>query len=181
MIILGIDPGSLRTGYGIIDTAHKVHAYGVVAVSGDHVVRIQAIYREVTELVRIHKPDACAIEMPIYGKNPQAMLKLGRAQAAAMLAVLNQGLAVTQYTPKMIKRAVTGKGDASKQQVAYMIRSLLKFGHLQTEMSHDTSDALAIALCHCHRERGEQTGVSVSSHRGWAAFLRAYPDRIANP
>ena len=178
MTILGIDPGSLRTGYGIIDADHRVLGFGVVAVAGDHVVRIQSIYREVTELVRQHKPDACAIEMPVYGQNPQAMLKLGRAQAAAMLAALNQGLPVTQYTPKMIKRAVTGNGNASKQQVTYMVRSLLKFGHFGTDMTHDASDALAIALCHSHRETEGQTGTTV--HKGWGAFLKANPERIAS-
>ncbi|MDE2732163.1 MAG: crossover junction endodeoxyribonuclease RuvC [Bacteroidota bacterium] len=179
MMILGIDPGSLRTGYGIIDSEHRVHGFGVVAVSGDHVVRIQAIYRAVTELVTVHKPDACAVEMPVYGQNPQAMLKLGRAQAAAMLAAFNQGLAVTQYTPKMIKRAVTGNGNASKQQVEYMIRSLLRFGKLGPDLTHDASDALATALCHCHRETEGRTGTKV--HKGWASFIRANPDRIASP
>ena len=179
MIILGIDPGSLRTGYGIIDSRHRVHACGVVAVSGDHVVRIQSIYRAVTELVGLHKPDVCAMEMPVYGQNPQAMLKLGRAQAAAMLAAFNKGLAVTQYTPKMIKRAVTGNGNASKQQVTYMIRSLLKFGHLEAaDLTHDASDALATALCHCHREAEGKAGAKVS--QGWGAFVRDNPERVAS-
>ena len=179
MIILGIDPGSLRTGYGIIDSEYHVHGFGVVAVSGDHVVRIQSIYRAVTDLVRVHKPDACAVEMPIYGQNPQAMLKLGRAQAAAMLAAFNQGLGVTQYTPKMIKRAVTGNGNASKQQVSYMVRSLLKFGKIGAELTHDASDALATALCHCHRET--EGKADTKAQKGWAAFVRANPDRVVNP
>lgn len=178
MIILGIDPGSLRTGYGIIDSKHRVLGFGVVAVSGDHIVRIQSIYRAVTELVHQHKPDACAIEMPVYGQNPQAMLKLGRAQAAAMLAAFNQGLGVTQYTPKMIKRAVTGNGNASKQQVAYMVRSLLNFGKIGADLTHDASDALATALCHFHRET--EGGTETKAHKGWAAFVRANPDRVAN-
>ena len=177
MIILGIDPGSQQTGYGIIDADHCVRAYGIVTGTGDHTVRIQSIYREVTRLIELHKPNACAIEMPVYGNNPQAMLKLGRAQGAAMLAALNLRLSVTQYTPKMVKRAVTGNGNASKQQVAYMVKSLLKFGGLGTEMRHDASDALAVALCHSHREGDGDAPETV--HRDWASFLKANPDRIA--
>ena len=177
MIILGIDPGSQQTGYGIVDTDHRVRAYGVLAVAGDHALRIQSIYREVTRLIGQHKPNVCAIEMPVYGNNPQAMLKLGRAQAAAMLAALNHRISVVQYTPKMVKRAVTGNGNASKQQVTYMVKSLLEFGRLGTELTHDASDALAVALCHSHREADGITGVKV--HRDWASFLKSNPDRIA--
>ncbi len=177
MRILGIDPGSSQTGYGIIDELNQVHGYGIVALTGDHMLRIQTIYHEVSRLVTQLKPNSCAIEMPVYGRNPQAMLKLGRAQAAAMLAVLNQGISVAQYTPKMIKRSITGSGNASKEQVAYMVVSLLNFGQLNDGMSHDASDALAVAFCHKERElAGNQP--TTPQYRGWADFIRENPDRV---
>jgi len=115
--------------------------------------------------------------MPVYGRNPQSMLKLGRAQAAAMLAILNQGVSVVQYTPKMVKRSVTGNGNASKEQVAYMITSLLKFEQLDEEISEDTSDALAVAFCHKERELTGKKSVE-PRYTGWEAFVRENPDRV---
>ncbi len=177
MRILGIDPGSSQTGYGIIDESNQVHGYGVVALTGDHMLRIHVIYQEVSRLVTQLKPSSCAIEMPVYGRNPQAMLKLGRAQAAAMLAVLNQGISVAQYTPKMVKRSITGNGNASKEQVAYMVSSLLDFQRLNNSMSHDASDALAVAFCHKERElTGNQS--TAPHYRGWEDFIRENPDRV---
>jgi len=177
MLILGIDPGSSQTGYGVIDSSNHVHGYGVISLTGDHMARIQQIYQEITKIVREYKPATCAIEMPVYGSNPQAMLKLGRAQAAAMLAVLNQDISVAQYTPKMVKRAVTGNGNASKEQVAYMVNSLLKFKVSPSKISHDVSDALAVAVC--HHEREMPGGKSDAPHySGWAAFVRENPDRV---
>ena len=177
MRVLGIDPGSSQTGYGVIDELNRVHGFGVVALTGDHMLRIQTIYHEVTKLVTLLKPNTCAIEMPVYGRNPQAMLKLGRAQAAAMLAILNQGVSVAQYTPKMVKRSVTGNGNASKEQVAYMVTSLLEFNGLSDGVPYDASDALAVAFCHKERElTGKQPGET--HYSGWAAFIRENPDRI---
>ena len=181
MIILGIDPGSLHTGYGVIECVERqryVRAYGVVdlAAKGDHITRLKAIYDEVTQVIKRSGPDACAIEMPVYGKNPQSMLKLGRAQAAAMLAALNQGVSITQYTPKMVKLSVTGNGDASKDQVSYMVRSLLVWAKEPPRLRHDASDALAIALCHSHK------GLDLSGaadHKDWAAYLQAHPERVS--
>ena len=115
--------------------------------------------------------------MPVYGRNPQAMLKLGRAQAAAMLAVLNQGITVTQYTPKMVKQCVTGNGNASKEQVAYMVASLLQFEQLTEGISHDATDALAVAFCHKEREISGKLPSAVH-YRGWADFVRENPNRI---
>ena len=177
MVILGIDPGSSQTGYGIIDASNHVRGCGLITLTGDHMVRIQHIYQEITKIIQHHKPTTCAIEMPVYGNNPQAMLKLGRAQSAAMLAVLNQGLSVAQYTPKMVKRSVTGNGNASKEQVAYMVKSLLKFNSSKDTISHDISDALAVAVCHQQREStGEET--DTPHYSGWSAFVRDNPDRV---
>ncbi|MCY4169991.1 MAG: crossover junction endodeoxyribonuclease RuvC [Bacteroidetes bacterium] len=174
---MGIDPGSAQTGYGIIDQHNHVKGYGVLSFSGDHMVRIHEIYRQVSQLVERYKPTTCAVEMPVYGSNPQAMLKLGRAQAAAMLAVLNHGISVAQYTPKMVKRSITGNGNASKEQVAYMIESLLKFSQSPDGISHDATDALAVAACHKERESTDKKTDS-PHYSGWAAFVRQNPDRV---
>lgn len=177
MQVFGIDPGSLQTGYGVIDESNQVLGYGILSLSGDHMQRIQTIYQEITRLIIEFKPNTCAVEMPVYGQDPQAMLKLGRAQAAAMLAVMNQGIPVTQYTPKMVKRSVTGNGNASKEQVAYMVANLLKFDELKDGINHDVSDALAIALCHKEREITGKLP-DKSHYSGWDDFVRANPDRV---
>ncbi len=177
MQILGLDPGSSQTGYGVIDAENRVHGYGVLSLKGDHMQRIQTIYHEVTRLVKQFQPKTCAIEMPVYGSNPQAMLKLGRAQASAMLAILNQGLSVVQYTPKMVKRAMTGNGNASKEQVAYMVANLLKFEGLKEGIPHDASDALAVAFCHKERALTD-TKLGHPRYSGWSAFVRENPDRV---
>lgn len=181
MIILGIDPGSRHTGYGVVrhdGGRQQVVEYGVLHLDAtdDHELRLKQIYDRLTQVIERSLPDQCAIEMPVYGRNPQSMLKLGRAQAAAMLAVLNRQIPVTQYTPKEVKKSVTGNGNASKEQVWYMIRSLLTITDADPRLGLDASDALAVALCHAHRQtHGPQT----QQHKDWAAFLRANPDRIS--
>ena len=119
-------------------------------------------------------PDECAVEMPVYGRNPQSMLKLGRAQAAAMLAVLNRQIPVTQYTPKEVKKSVTGNGNASKEQVGYMVRALLSIDE-ERKLNLDASDALATALCHAHRLTHS---TRTRGYKDWASFLRANPGRV---
>ena len=175
MRIIGIDPGSRATGYGIIDGDDEtLMAEGVVRLDGDddHPDRLKQIYDCLTALIREHEPDAFSIEMPVYGKNPQSMLKLGRAQAAAMMAGLNAGLPVSQYTPKEIKKSVTGNGNASKDQVRFMIKSILGLDEAPT---HDAADALATALCHSNRDaHGEG-----ESYTGWSSFVDANPDRVS--
>ncbi len=176
MIVLGIDPGSVCTGYGVIEVdgrALSVCGHGTIRPSGTHLSRLKRIYAAITEVVQEFAPDTCAVEMPVYAKNAQAMLKLGRAQAAAMLAAAHQDLEVAQYTPKEVKRAVTGSGAASKEQVAFMVRSLLKVRPDGLD-SQDASDALAVALCHRHRK---ESGVAKPVYADWAAFVRQNPDR----
>jgi crossover junction endodeoxyribonuclease RuvC len=111
--------------------------------------------------------------MPIYAQNAQAMLKLGRAQAAAMLAALNRGIPVTEYTPKEVKKAVTGNGNAKKEQVSYMVRTILSLDAADT-LTLDTTDALAVSICHAHRGgSGEK-----SRFGSWAQYVKANPDRV---
>ena len=180
MIILGIDPGSRHTGYGIIlheGGQQRNIEYGVLHLDAmdDHELRLKQIYDRLTQVIERCLPDAAAIEMPVYGRNPQSMLKLGRAQAAAMLAVLNRQIPVTQYTPKEVKKSVTGNGNASKEQVWYMVRSILGITDADPKMGLDASDALAIALCHAHRQTGS---ARPETYKDWGAYLRANPGRV---
>jgi crossover junction endodeoxyribonuclease RuvC len=179
MLILGIDPGSRTTGYSLVNFDGKTETivdYGKFDVRSlaNHELRLLKLFQNVTELINRTKPDECAIEMPIYAKDPQAMLKLGRAQAAAMLAALTKEIPVVQYTPKEIKKAVTGNGNASKQQVWFMVRSILSIKDEEDQMNFDTSDAIAVSLCHVHRNRGGVT----TKKQDWAAFVRANPGRV---
>jgi crossover junction endodeoxyribonuclease RuvC len=178
MIILGIDPGSRYTGYGVIEVGvapDRVLEFGVlrIAATDDPHLRLHEIYNRIGEVIGRHLPDECAVEMPIYGKNAQSMLKLGRAQAAAILAAMNRQLPVSQYTPKEIKKSVTGNGAASKEQVRYMVCTLLSIDD-GDKMGLDSSDALAIGLCHAHRRNAVNPGVSKS----WDVFVKENPDRL---
>lgn len=194
MRILGIDPGSRVTGYGVIDVVkgkETLVEYGVLRLDAtkSHEVRLKQIYDRLTKVVARCLPDESAVEMPVYGKNPQAMLKLGRAQAAAMLAVLNREIAVTQYTPKEVKKSVCGNGNAAKEQVWFMVRSILtisedgagqkkpvnKTGNPIDPTAYDATDALAVALCHAHRH----SSPGASKHKDWSSFIRDNPDRIS--
>lgn len=180
MVLLGIDPGSRATGYGFINVEGEktLTAAGTLRLDGSdaHPERLKQIYDGLEALIEEHAPDAFAIEMPVYGKNPQSMLKLGRAQAAAMMAALNAGLPVAQYTPKEIKKAVTGNGNASKGQVRFMIQSILS--GCDDDLTHDAADALAVALCHTFRDAHGDPG-SGQSYTGWASFVESNPDRVS--
>jgi len=176
MRILGIDPGSRATGYGVVSADDEtLVTTGVVRLDGadDHPERLKQIYDRLTALIEDHAPDAFAVEMPVYGQNPQSMLKLGRAQAAAMMAGLNAGLSVAQYTPKEIKKSVTGNGNASKKQVRFMVASIL--GVEADDVTYDAADALATALCHNNRDAHGDS----ASYTGWASFVDANPDRVS--
>ncbi|MCH8276154.1 MAG: crossover junction endodeoxyribonuclease RuvC [Bacteroidetes bacterium] len=178
MIVLGIDPGSHATGFGVIEvlqSEERLLDFGVIKLRPDesHQLRLKTIYSDLCQLIGLYLPDTCAVEMPVYGKNAQSMLKLGRAQAAAMLAALNHEIPVTEYTPKEVKKAVTGNGNASKEQVQYMVRSILAVDE-SIKMRHDASDALAVGLCHAQRNRTPQQ----KRYRDWKSFLKENPDRI---
>lgn len=176
MRILGIDPGSRATGYGCVEANDEtLIAEGVVRLDSDddHPDRLKQIYDRLTALIEEHSPDAFSIEMPVYGQNPQSMLKLGRAQAAAMMAGLNADLPIAQYTPKEIKKSVTGNGNASKKQVQFMVASILSMQ--ADDLAHDAADALATALCHNNRDAHDDG----ESYKGWGSFVEANPDRVS--
>lgn len=176
MIVLGIDPGTRHTGYGVIELVGKKETaldYGVVDMSRrmDHTLRLERIYETVLGVIDQHKPDVCAVEMPVYGKNAQSMLKLGRAQAAVMLAATHRQIPVTEYTPKEVKKSVVGNGNAAKEQVWFMLKAIL---NLTDDRGLDASDALGVALCHAQRINSGGT----SSHKSWASFVEANPERV---
>jgi crossover junction endodeoxyribonuclease RuvC len=176
VIVLGIDPGTRHTGYGVVAVERRketVLDYGVLDLPPklDHTLRLQRIYEAVLGVIDAHHPDECAVEMPVYGQDAQAMLKLGRAQAAVMLAAAHREVPVTQYTPKEVKKAVVGNGNAAKEQVWYMVAAQLG---LTEHRGLDASDALAVALCHAHRVEQGPTG----KFKDWKSFVAANPSRV---
>ncbi len=184
-VILGIDPGSRRTGFALLmqeGNRFETLQIGVIKSESieDHSQRLRHIYDEISTLIKRHSPDECAIETPVYGKDPLAMLKLGRAQAACILAIVNQEVEVTEYYPKAVKKSITGNGNAAKEQVAYMLAKLL---NMDTEnISRDATDALAVAWCHAIRGDDVTTESPLKrTGRGrtaWGDFVNTNPERI---
>jgi len=158
-LIIGIDPGSRITGYGIINWVGNRCEYvdsGCIRLTGkkgDNELpeRLQLIYQSVSELITLHCPQEMAIERVFMARNPDSALKLGQARGAAIVAGTTHQLPVAEYSPRQIKQAVVGKGGADKTQVQHMVCSLLKLNKVPQE---DAADALAIALCHAHVQQG---------------------------
>ncbi|PKP41011.1 MAG: crossover junction endodeoxyribonuclease RuvC [Bacteroidetes bacterium HGW-Bacteroidetes-10] len=178
-VILGIDPGSQIMGYGVIEVVPKSPKFitmGVVDLrkEKDHFLRIRQIFIEVTGLIEHYRPDELAIEAPFYGKNIQSMLKLGRAQGSAIAAALNRNMPIFEYAPRKVKLAITGKGAASKEQVAALLMNILNTG-IKPEF-YDASDGLAVALCHYYQTSGPV--VAKSSSKSWESFVKSNPERI---
>jgi crossover junction endodeoxyribonuclease RuvC len=152
--ILGLDPGSLRTGFGLIDcsaSGERHVASGCIAVGGgDLVVRLRRIFEAVSALVAEHRPDEIAVERVFVHRNPDSALKLGQARGAALCAAVAQGAGAHEYAPRAIKLAVSGYGAAEKNQVAQMVSILLQ---LKKRPGADEADALAVALCHAQSRR----------------------------
>jgi len=177
--IIGVDPGTNVLGYAIIDYETKtplVKDIGVIKLKSfeDHYTKLKEIYLQLQEIIEVHLPGHMAIESPFFGKNVQSMLKLGRAQGVSMAAAITMGIDVTEYAPKKIKQAITGNGNASKEQVAAMLNNRLKFKI--NEHYLDATDALATAMCHYQQISGGQ--VSKSKTNSWKKFLKENPDRI---
>lgn len=180
-IILGIDPGTNILGYGVIKTSGKNNielvVLGVIDLKkyGDHYLKLKAIYERVQQLVTEYLPDEMAIEAPFFGKNVQSMLKLGRAQGVAMAAALSRDVPIFEYAPRKIKQAITGQGEASKEQVAAMLKSILGVKDFEQKYL-DATDGLAAAVCHHYQQTSPLAGLSGS--KGWDAFIKNNPDRI---
>jgi len=177
-IILGIDPGTTIMGFGIIKVQGKKMTFIqmnelMLKKYSDPFTKLKLIFERTIELIDTYHPDEIAIEAPFYGKNVQSMLKLGRAQGVAMAAGLSRQIPITEYLPKKIKMAITGNGNASKEQVAKMLQSTLGLKTLPKNL--DSTDGLAAAVCHFYNEGRVEVG---KSYTGWTAYVKKNEDRI---
>lgn len=179
-IILGVDPGTQLLGYGVVgvDTRSRPHyiAMGTFDLRkiDDPFDRLANIYSGISEIIEEYSPSDLAIESPFMGRNSQVILKLGRAQGAAIIAAKCKGLLVTEYAPRKAKIAICGNGAASKEQVAMMVEKTLSI-NIEPE-SLDATDALAIAMCHYYQLTSPLTSVMAST--SWKKFIEANPDRV---
>ncbi len=177
-IILGIDPGTTIMGFGLIKVVNKKMEFMqlnelLLSKYKDPYVKLKLIFERTVELIDTYHPDEIAIEAPFFGKNVQSMLKLGRAQGVAMAAGLSREVPITEYMPKKIKMAITGNGNASKEQVAKMLQSLLKLKTLPKNL--DSTDGLAAAVCHFYNSGKIETG---KQYTGWEAFVKQNEKRV---
>ncbi|MDE7150433.1 MAG: crossover junction endodeoxyribonuclease RuvC [Bacteroidales bacterium] len=203
--ILGIDPGTLLLGYGLVETRGPRLSYidmGVLDLrrEEDPLIKLSRIHTEINRLIDCHRPEILAIESPFYGKNPQSLIKLGRAQGVAIAAAMARGLHVFEYAPLRIKQSITGNGNASKEQVCQMLYRILNLNGDRPKHL-DASDALGAAVCHALQNRFEDlipssplpnglrqlraTGVGHKDGAGhkkkpssWESFLNQHPDRV---
>lgn len=163
-------------GYGVIivqSTKISLLQFGVIHLSkyAGHELRLKKIFERVLSLLDEYHPDEVALEAPFFGKNVQSMLKLGRAQGVAMAAALSREIPIVEYAPKKVKQSVTGNGNASKEQVAKMLMTLLEIKELPKLL--DSTDALAVAICHHF-----QKNLPNPKAKSWSAFLKDNPARI---
>jgi crossover junction endodeoxyribonuclease RuvC len=176
MIILGIDPGTNVTGYGIIkyqnNTFSKV-ASGIIKLSSANPipVRLKIIYDSLDKLIKTYKPDEFAIETAFYGKNVQSAMKIGYARGVSILAAGHNNIPTSEYSPRQVKKSVVGRGSATKEQVSYMIKTLLVINN--EKMKTDETDALAIALCHAFRMK-----TPTKKSMNWKQFADTFPERV---
>jgi len=179
-IILGIDPGTIIMGYGLITVTGSTISLLELGVlkpgnTKDMYKKLQLIYNTVSGLIIKYQPDSFAIEAPFFGKNVQSMLKLGRAQGVAIAAAMRHGLEVVEYSPKKVKQSVTGNGNADKEQVMKMLQTLLAFK--ETPKHYDASDALAVAVCH-HFQSSSPLRKAAKGMSGWEDFIKQNPGRL---
>ena len=178
-IILGIDPGTLMMGYGLIAVEQKQMQFIEmntlhVPAKLDAYQRLELIFFTVQQIIHTYRPTDFAIEAPFFGKNVQSMLKLGRAQGVAIAAAMQSGIPVTEYAPRKIKQSITGNGNAGKEQVWKMLQQILKIRH---EIDHlDASDALAVAICHHFQDASPVP--KEKKINGWGAFVLKNPGRV---
>jgi crossover junction endodeoxyribonuclease RuvC len=176
-IILGIDPGTTIMGFGLIHVKGSklsLITMDVLHLSKlpSHEDKLKRIFEKTLSLIDHYKPDEMALEAPFFGKNVQSMLKLGRAQGVAMAAGLYRNIPMCEYSPKKIKQSITGNGNASKEQVAGMLKSLELINEIPTHL--DATDGLAAAVCHYFQGGVKSTS---STYSGWGAFIKDNPKR----
>ncbi len=176
MIILGVDPGTNITGFGIIkyqgNSFTRVKS-GIIKLPTKKSLpqKLEIIYDELSKVIRTYKPEEFAIETAFYGKNVQSAMKIGYARGVSLLAAVHNKLGTSEYSPREIKKSVVGSGSASKEQVNFMICNLLDIE--DDKMKFDETDALAVAMCHAFRVRSP-----IKKSSSWKAFVEAFPDRI---
>ena len=178
-IILGIDPGTNLMGYGIIKIVNNkasMVAMGIIDLRKltDHYLRLGHIFERITGLIDAYLPDELAIEAPFFGKNVQSMLKLGRAQGVAIAAAIHRDIPIHEYAPLKIKMAITGRGQASKEQVAGMLQRLLHLDQTDMPRFMDATDALGAAYCHFLQMGRPDSEVK---YRSWKDFVNKNQNR----
>lgn len=195
-IILGIDPGSIIMGYGVIKcTGNTVTIVDMdvlkPGVQKDIYKRLHLIHNTVAGVIQKYKPTEFAIEAPFFGKNVQSMLKLGRAQGVAIAAAMQAGLDVTEYSPKKVKQSVTGNGNANKEQVWQMLKTILNL--TDQPKYYDATDALGVALCHYFNLKKETITIPTNgtskvgkptpntNKQSWATYLNQNPAKVKKP
>lgn len=190
-IIMGIDPGTNTTGYGVIEVTGSEMRCVIIGDIDIHKIedpyqKLRYIFERISALIESYKPDEVALESPFFGENVQSMLKLGRAQGVAMAAALSRGIPVAEYAPRRIKQAITGRGAASKEQVAMLLKSMLKLETLPKKL--DATDGLAVAVCHHFQSstlsqlsngtKKKALGGGGSGGKSWSSFVAQNPERI---
>ncbi len=177
---MGVDPGTNVLGYALIDITGKKMSLcdmGVIYPGKfeTHQEKLQHIFERLQSIIKTYQPREMAIEAPFYAKNPQSMLKLGRAQGVAIAAAMTKGVGITEYSPRKIKQSVTGKGNASKEQVAAMLSNILNFKVADYYL--DATDALATAVCHFYQSGSVLNGKK--RYNDWGSYLKDNPGRKA--
>ncbi len=178
--ILGVDPGTNILGYGLLEVEGKkirLITMGVIKLTSypNHQTKLKEIYLQLQEIIEVYLPKTLAVEAPFFGKNVQSMLKLGRAQGVAMAAAITMGLEIVEYSPKEIKKSVTGNGNASKEQLAAMLTSIL--GKKMESKYLDASDAVAAAYTYFNKSTGPLKGKK--AYTGWDSFIKDNPKKLA--
>ncbi len=179
MIILGVDPGTNYTGFGIIkqNSCNYIRIInGIIKLPSCKSLpfKLEIIYDELVKIINKFNPDEFAIETAFYGKNVQSAMKIGYARGAALLAAVHNKIPTSEYSPREIKKSVVGRGSASKEQVYYMIKTLLELK--EEKMRFDESDALAVAICHAFRIT-QKYGTAKKS-KDWKSFIECNPERV---
>jgi crossover junction endodeoxyribonuclease RuvC len=181
-IILGIDPGTTIMGYGLIrsktSAAAELLALGAIELHkyDDHYTKLKVIFDRVTGLIDHFGVTELAIEAPFYGKNVQSMLKLGRAQGTAIAAALSRSLDIYEYAPRKIKLAITGQGNASKEQVAALLQKMFAISEMPSNL--DATDGLAAAVCHFYQKKQTQDSSTGNTAKSWKEFVSNHPKRV---
>lgn len=180
-IILGIDPGTQKMGFGAVKIENnkpslfKTHELKLTQIS-DPYRKLREIYVKSKEQIDLIKPNEIAIEAPFYATNPQSLLKLGRAQGVAIAAVFSKNVTVTEYSPRKVKQSIVGRGDASKEQIAQMLKSLLALDTIPN--NYDVTDAIAVALCHFYNRN--RLNISPKPYNSWNSYVNNNPQRLVS-